>query len=388
MNDARHAANDKMDSATNRRLQNPSRAQLIAQNAVSSLKNDICSSTCNNKQQYRVVLGLGPGRSGTRSFAELLASQMECIHSEHEMIVPRVYPRDESGRVDITSCFERQVDANSGEQKKGSWGADRRLEWDAPRLARGEPPRTEEEEALFRVVRLLEQRKVFDSWLNDAGGDQCKSKLGARGWKEHNAASGYAGDGASFAPDTNPTTIPVVCSVSSVGLAYVHEYIALDPSIRIAVLMRPRKQVVESFLHKSKGRNHWQKHQPKHQPKHAKSSGSNNEEYVQPDKTWDNAFPNMSDEECRVFMAAKDIKDAVTGKRPDKACALHAYWELYNDVCQELVQRYPSNVRIFDMDAALNDGCIQEDLLNWCGFVEPVLETGKAVHLNKKKILS
>jgi hypothetical protein len=302
------------------------------------------------------------------------------------MIVPRIFPRDPSGRVDIittasshTCIIEREV--------KGSWGADRRLEWDVPRLARGQAQRTDDEEATWRVLRILEQRTAFESWLKDEAKGTNRHKLGARGWKEHNANDDIITSKTSVGYTT--TTMPVVAAVSSVGLAYVHEYIALDPTVKIVVLMRPREQVVESFLNKSKGRNHWQKHPRTTRASPASPTSSSKVDYVQPDKTWDNAFPNMSEEECRPFMAAKDNDDteaAAAASMPDKASALRAYWELYNHVALELSQRYPNNVWCFDMHAALNDISIQEKLLRWCLFDEPTMDTSRAVHLNKKKL--
>ena len=164
--------------------------------------------------------------------------------------------------------------------------------------------------------------------------------------------------------------------------AYVHEYIALDPTIRIVVLMRPREEVVESFLKKSKGRNHWVRHERRRRQSPDNEQLINNAEYVQPDKTWDGAFPNMSADECRKFNGGMNEDGTV---RPDKASAIRAYWELYNDIALGLVHQYPSNVRVFDMYGALNDASMQEDLLRFCGFNEPVLLTSSEVHLNKKK---
>mmetsp|Transcript_20931 Transcript_20931/g.45247 ORF Transcript_20931/g.45247 Transcript_20931/m.45247 type:complete len:141 (+) Transcript_20931:1-423(+) len=140
--------------------------------------------------------------------------------------------------------------------------------------------------------------------------------------------------------------------------------------------MRPREEVVSSFLNKSKGRNHWQGHSRRQTHPRPLSCGK----YVQPDKTWDSAFPNMSDDECEQFMeGVGDDKEV----RPSKTCALRAYWELYNLAAKELSERYQNNVRIFDMKAALNDTSVKKRMLNWCGFNIPVLDT---VHLNKKKI--
>jgi len=353
---------------------------------------------------FRVVLGLGPGRSGTKSLAELLASQTDCVHCEHEMIVPRIYPRDPSGRIIVTDS----VSSNSTtitttttcvkkREVKGSWGADRRLEWDAPKLARGASQRTEEEEALWRVMRLLEQRHAFGEWVM-RGGEGVISmppkKLGSKGWREHNNNSSTMQQYDENATHNNRSssrdaklernaTIPVVAAVTSVGLAYVHEYIALDPSVRIVVVLRPCEEVVASFLNKSKGRNHWQTHRRgKESDSSTLHNGSRDDEYVQRDKTWDSAFPNMSEEECRPFMTRKDVLSDER-KKPDKASALRAYCEIYRSVAMELSERYPKNVRIYDMDAALNAISVQEDLLRWCGFDEPVLET--TLHLNKKK---
>ena len=361
----------KYESATNRRLHDPSRAQELAVDAAHHVRATVSDASA-DASAYRVVLGLGPGRSGTKSLTELLAAQAGCVHAEHEMVVQRRYRRDESGRVDPCSAFVQQ------NKKKGSWGSDRRLEWDAPRLVRGATPLTEEEEATLRVLRLLEQREAIDEWVRrdeQSGGDKPR-KLGARGWRRHNS-SGEEEDGVI----AGMNDVPVVAAVSSAGLAYVHEYIALDPTIRIVVLMRLREEVVESFLKKSKGgRNHWQRHERRRRRSPDDEQPTKVAEYVQPDKTWDGAFPNMSAEECWQFNGGINKDGTVI---PDKASAIRAYWELYNKIALELVHQYPSNVRVFDMYGALNDASVQDDLLRFCGFNEPVLLTSSEVHLNK-----
>jgi len=411
----------KYESATNRRLRNPSHAQELATEAVHqhvqaatvSDANATSDAGTSSRRACRVVLGLGPGRSGTKSLTELLAAQIGCVHAEHEMVVKRRYRRDESGRVDPSSTFVQHdtggatLDGNSNndskpQKKKGSWGSDRRLEWDAPRLVRGAAPLTEQEEATWRVLRLLEQRYVFDEWVSEedaeSNGHKVSGskprKLGARGWRKYNS-NGEEGGGATFTEgknskhdDISEFDAPVVAAVSSAGLAYVHECVALDPTIRIVVLMRPREEVVESFLKKSKGRNHWQRHERRRRSQDDTGKQSTRAaEYVQPDKTWDSAFPNMSEDECRQFIlvAGNDGDDGVTEDgtlRPDKASAIRAYWELYNAIAQDLFHQYPLNVRVFDMSHALNDASVQEGLLRFCGFDEPVFS---AVHLNKKK---
>ena len=429
------------DSSTNKRLCNPSRAQSLAQNAVQRCHSDPSMSV--QHLACRTIIGLGPGRSGSRSLSELLSFQTNVVHCEHEMIVPRLFPRSISGHIlvavasslsacssvsvggeDVTACQPRN------KQVKGSWGADRRLEWDVPKLARGEPIRSDEDEALWRVLRLLEQRHMFDGWVkNSRRGLKCADddyvniidkgkpkKLGTKGWREYNNATNCnvskplssssdvtdkslatqeqkqmhhqdqdSNTDKSKSTDTKPIedSMPVIAAVSSVGLAYAHEYIALDPSVKILILLRPCEEVVASFMTKSKGRNHWQKHI---------HSNSKEALKVQRDKTWDNAFPNMSNDECLEVLsvsAAETNKHTPTTctneqhHRPDKIWAIRAYCKLYRDVANQLAQHYPDNVRVYDMLAALNDAKVQFELLKWCGFVEPVVDT--RLHLNKKK---
>jgi hypothetical protein len=387
-------------SATNARLRRPSWAASLAKLAVASdpaaaaisrvpqyqttattattallqqLQQDdpTNSSLSESSTQFRVVLGLGPGRSGTKSLTELLGAQSGCCRAEHEMIIPRNNKNNNRQHRQITT--------------KGSWGADRRLEWDSPRLE-GAMERTEEESAKWRVGRLLEQREAWNEWSN---GEQQTKKLGARGWKEYNKrkSSNNQQAGATGATDTTTTNnnagegsiakVPFVAAVSSVALAYVHEYVALDPSVRVVVVTRPREEVVASFLRKTVGRNHWQ------QPTMGHHRCGNKE-----DKTWDKAFPDMTDEECQPFVEANtdpesdESGEPTKGTKPEKAAALRAYWELYNDTAKELSQRYPNNVRIFDMDAVLNESREQEALLRWCGFDEP-LRLDTTVRLNR-----
>jgi len=401
------------DSSTNQRLNNPSYAQYISENTIAPHNNIIATS---QQQKYRAVLGLGPGRSGTKTLAELFASQYDVIHCEHEMIVPRIFPRATSGRIDVdaveqqakissSSCIYELTNSNKQDEsiKKGTWGADRRLEWDTPRLARGEPPYSDNDETIWRKLRLLEQRKVFEDWVNDYGsttddGDDVVrtantlKKLGKRGWMEHNnyvTSKAYIignnkdDDTENEGQITLPTKLPVVAAVSSVGLAYIHEYIALDSSIKIVILLRPTEEVVSSFMMKSKGRNHWQKHL--HKSKRDNSCDNEHEDRVQKDKTWDNAFPNMSDDECRLVMQDYHIEAAKTRqeKRPDKIWAIRAYCKVYEDVSNELKQRYPNNIKVYNMHSAFSDVLVQEDLLQWCGFNDVVLDT--STHLNKKK---
>ena len=107
----------KYESATNRRLHDPSRAYELAVDAVHHVRATV-SDAAADASAYRVVLGLGPGRSGTKSLTELLAAQAGCVHAEHEMVVRRRYRRDESGRVDPRNVFAQQQNNNKKDNKK------------------------------------------------------------------------------------------------------------------------------------------------------------------------------------------------------------------------------------------------------------------------------
>ena len=508
------------DSSTNKRLRNsPSQAQSLAQNAVQSCRTRNInpsssssspfdnSSSQNKNRKYRTIIGLGPGRSGTKSIHELLSYQRNVVHCEHEMIVPRVFPRSRSGHIVVSTCSttscnpvsssimstsssisttasgqvegeeparlcEAETDGTimlsqqnnkqqqqqqyqpRNKQVKGSWGADRRLEWDVPKLARGEPSRSDEDEALWRVLRLFEQQCVFDGWVNDyhcrngsnkyatncdddhgndvnGDGDKPK-KLGTRGWREYNnATTTNCNDDNLQSPsncNVNVTTkyratqqqkqkihpthnqleeassIPIIATVSSVGLAYTHEYIALNPSVKILIVLRPCEEVVASFMMKSRGRNHWQKHtthycnnKQQNKMNEAEKGKSGKVVQVQRDKTWDNAFPNISNDECHLVMSTTTIDNNTPSStpsstneqqhhqyyRPEKIWAIRAYCKLYSEVANQLAHHYPDNVRVFDMHSVLNDADVQIEMLKWCGFDEPVVDT--CLHLNKKK---
>mmetsp|Transcript_2945 Transcript_2945/g.3451 ORF Transcript_2945/g.3451 Transcript_2945/m.3451 type:complete len:374 (+) Transcript_2945:17-1138(+) len=344
-------------SQTNARLRRPSIAASLALDAVSS---NPAARLSRNKDfedshQFRVVIGIGPGRSGTKSLNELFSSQPHCVRSEHEMIVPR------------------QLENRNG---KGSWGSDRRLEWDPPRQARGTKDRTEDQAASWRVARLLEQRRVFAGWVNERlektdgnKDEQVKPrKFGAKGWRDHNEqkkSNGRDQDSANFNGDWCDTNnsgqerpVVRVAAVSSSALAYAHEYLALDPSTRIAVVTRPSEEVISSFMTKTKGRNHWQRH---------------DEENSTKDKTWDNQFPYMTDDECMANPSSKS--------KAGKAAAVSAYCELYESVTEDLARRYPNNIRIFNMSEILNDMTQQDSMLRWCGFDDPLFDT--SIRLNK-----
>ena len=141
--------------------------------------------------------------------------------------------------------------------------------------------------------------------------------------------------------------------VSSSGLAYVHEYLALDaaeigPSVRVVVLRRPCKEVVASFMRKTVGRNHWQHPDDwEHSVLPDRRSGRGRPRW-QRDKTWDRIFPNMkmpSSVPGAVTTASGSLSDASPLTALGKEEAIGAYWNLYYTVVDSLVSRYPGRVR-------------------------------------------
>ena len=110
---------------TNRRLCDPDCAQRLAAGAWGRLP--ARDAALVGQGVRRVVIGLGSGRCGTRSLAELLGAQRDC-RAEHEMLVG------------------------------GSM-----LSWEARQLA-GKQHRIPDSAADWRLQRVLQQYDVFDRW--------------------------------------------------------------------------------------------------------------------------------------------------------------------------------------------------------------------------------
>lgn len=146
------------------------------------------------------------------------------------------------------------------------------------------PEHTVEEAAKWRVTRLLEQREAFSGWIREATGTSMSRNLGDsnnnnsdddskndnNNPREHLMDWDFC-EGCKTVADVAPCigmrtaasaetaaalledktkTLPVVAAVSSAGMAYVHEYVAIDPTVRIVVVMRPREEVVVYFFEK------------------------------------------------------------------------------------------------------------------------------------------
>lgn len=133
----------------------------------------------------------------------------------------------------------------------------------------------------------------------------------------------------------------VVGDVAHWWLPHMQSVAAFFPSFRAAVLKRDREETVESFFAVKEGGqkggvNHWMDH----------------------DGSYWNRVPF---DRCYPSYPAKSMREAI-GR----------YWDDYYAACERLAERYPGQVRIFDM-AALKSDAGQEEILRFCGFPEPVL---------------
>src|SRR5699024_1258842 len=116
-------------------------------------------------------------------------------------------------------------------------------------------------------------------------------------------------------------------------LPYVNYIISKYTNVNFICLKRDKKQVIDSYLRKTKGRNHWINHY-----------GA----LWRSDPVWDKCYPNY-----KTFSKRKGI-----GK----------YWNYYYRQIRSLRKNHPDNVIITDMNKSLNtrEGVLK--LLNFAGF--------------------
>ena len=106
-------------------------------------------------------------------------------------------------------------------------------------------------------------------------------------------------DNSSYVGDTGMYFLP-----------YIEKIINVYPDVKVIVMERDKIEVVESYLKKTSGRNHWYKH--------------NGEEWDF-DIKWDPCFPKY--------------------KYRNKEKALEEYWDDYYRTTSELTKKYPKNVK-------------------------------------------
>lgn len=119
-------------------------------------------------------------------------------------------------------------------------------------------------------------------------------------------------------------------------LPYAEHLIREYPHIRFVCMKRDKESTVDSYMVKTRGRNHWMVH-----------DGS----VWDLDPVWDPMFPKYSSD--------------------NKKEALEKYWDDYYQEAHRLSDLMPSSFGIFDMDS-LNSEDGRREVLEFVGFEEPI----------------
>ena len=132
-----------------------------------------------------------------------------------------------------------------------------------------------------------------------------------------------------------------VADVASYNLPYVEKFIESHTSVKFIILKSDKNDTVESFMHKTVNKNHWQTHDGR--------------KYIH--DPWDNAHPKFN---------AKN-----------KQHALELYWDMYYDSCNKISRDRCFHINTIDLNN--ESTCIE--MLKWCGFTKPCY---KLIHTNER----
>lgn len=146
-------------------------------------------------------------------------------------------------------------------------------------------------------------------------------------------------------------TGPVVGDVASYWLPHVEEVLARLPDTRVVCLRRARDETVDSFMRRSGDKNHWMEH-----------DGSN----WRHEPVWDPCFP----------------KYQATSKRE----AIGMYWDDYYSRAEHLAERFPQQVRVWDMRQALDTKAGVNGLLAFVGLDDAPLLVGINRNRSERRI--
>jgi hypothetical protein len=122
-----------------------------------------------------------------------------------------------------------------------------------------------------------------------------------------------------------------VGDVSMFWLPYLERLFNIADNLKVICLQREKQGVVNSYLKKTEGRNHWMDHDGSYW------------DFC----SWDKSYPNF--------------------KVETKEEALNRYWDYYYQLVDELIRKYPDRIRIFQM-TDLNDEKKVRSLLEFAGF--------------------
>jgi hypothetical protein len=255
-----------------------------------------------------IILGIGTGRCGTASLAKILNGQTDALCSFDEP--PLLAWRGDDTRSANTPSPSQPSRAAEGNTPSPP----------APTTSWCPPEAGDGGNGIDSVLRMGEGRDEgngMNSVLRGSDGSRVIRERFSR-FRQHGKAR-LLGDAAHF------------------YLPYIEEAIVLEPDIRIVCLKRPKEEVVVSFCEwldqtMPLPTNHWAK---------VPAPGWHHD----PVRT--RTFPQY------------DTQNREEGIR--------RYWDEYHRRVNELVERYPENIRVFDTYEALNTEAGQRELLTFVG---------------------
>jgi hypothetical protein len=115
-------------------------------------------------------------------------------------------------------------------------------------------------------------------------------------------------------------------------LPYISKIIDKYPDVKVIGLTRAKEEVVNSYLNKTEGRNHWNKHNGKDWETDAK---------------WDPCYPKYNES--------------------DKRKALELYWEEYDRTTKNLQQQFPNHIKMWTI-GEFNNKIGKNEILNFIGY--------------------
>ena len=131
-------------------------------------------------------------------------------------------------------------------------------------------------------------------------------------------------------------------------LPYVETLLSLLPHVKFIALKREKEKMIESFMKKTR-HNLWS-------DLYKPSKGDVVKEY----RDWAPLMPKYP--------------------YADRRKCLDIYWEKYYEEVDRLVNKYPDQMRVYQMEELLNDANKITELLDWLGYQKKIIDI---VHLNK-----
>jgi hypothetical protein len=126
----------------------------------------------------------------------------------------------------------------------------------------------------------------------------------------------------------------LVGEVGFFWLPYLTTLLRETIGTKVIALIRDKEETVDSYMHKTQGRNHWMRH-----------DGS----YWKLDPVWDDCYPKYP--------------KIIT---PSKQAAIEIYYDEYYDKVLHLIGRHPGHIQLYGMDK-LNTKEGQDEIFSFLG---------------------